>query len=87
MNNSDTSEAGTIARPEPLAIVPELATTAQAARLCNCDERTFRRWSRSGAAPAPVKLNGGTLVRYRRQELLDWIAAGWPRVNGRDGAR
>ncbi|HEY4759561.1 MAG TPA: helix-turn-helix domain-containing protein [Thermoguttaceae bacterium] len=58
-------------------IVPELLTTAEAARLLSMGERTLWRHSRSGAAPAPVKI-GGTLVRYRRSELLDWIEAGCP---------
>lgn len=62
-------------------IVPELLTTKEAARLVNCGERTLWRWSRSGIAPAPVKPNGS--VRYRRNELLKWIDAGCPRVDGR----
>lgn len=61
-------------------IVPELLTTAQAARLCGMGERTLWRHSRSGAAPAPVKIGGA--VRYRRSELASWIAAGCPRCDG-----
>ncbi len=66
-------------------IVPELLTTAQAARLLGIGERTLWRHSRSGAAPAPVTI-GGT-VRYRRAELLAWIVDGCPRVDGRDSQR
>ena len=62
-------------------IVPELLTAKEAARLCNIGERSLWRWSRSGIAPAPIKI-GGTAVRYRRDELLAWIAAGCPRVDG-----
>ncbi|MGO9110363.1 MAG: helix-turn-helix transcriptional regulator [Thermoguttaceae bacterium] len=65
--------------PTVETIVSELLTTAQAARLCGIGERTFWRHSRSGAAPAAVKI-GGT-VRYRRSELLSWIAAGCPRCD------
>jgi excisionase family DNA binding protein len=61
-------------------IVPELLTTAQAARLLGIGERTLWRHSRSGAAPAPVTI-GGT-VRYRRSELLAWIDDGCPRIDG-----
>jgi excisionase family DNA binding protein len=61
-------------------IVPELLTTAQAARLLGLGERTFWRHSRSGTAPAPVTI-GGT-VRYRRAELLAWVADGCPRIDG-----
>jgi predicted DNA-binding transcriptional regulator AlpA len=61
-------------------IVPALLTTAQGARLCGLGERTFWRHSRSGAAPAPVRIGGA--VRFRRSELLAWIAAGCPRCDG-----
>ena len=59
---------------------PELLTTAQAAKLCGLGERTFWRHAHSGAAPAPVRIGGST--RYRRSDLLAWIAAGCPRVDG-----
>ena len=55
-------------------IVPELLTTAEAARLCGIGERTLWRLSRSGMAPPPTKIGGS--VRYRRREYLDWIAGG-----------
>jgi len=64
------------------SILPELLTTAEAARLCHVGERTLWRWSRSGIAPAPVKIGGA--VRYRRSEYLDWIASGCPRVDRRE---
>lgn len=64
-------------------IIPELLTTRQAAALCGIGERTLWRWSRSGIAPAPVKI-GRSAVRYRRDEYLQWIADGCPRVAGRD---
>jgi excisionase family DNA binding protein len=69
--------------PTAETILPELLTTAEAARLCNIGERTFWRHSRSGAAPAPVRIGGA--VRYRRSELLAWIAAGCPRCDGGRG--
>jgi predicted DNA-binding transcriptional regulator AlpA len=61
-------------------IVPELLTAAEAARLCGLGERTFWRHTHSSAAPAPVRIGGST--RYRRSELLAWIAAGCPRSDG-----
>ena len=89
------SNAPTTATPTPQAlqpqaapgIIPELLTTAEAARLAGAGERTFWAWSRSGLAPAPLKIGHGTrpAVRYRRSELLAWIASGCPRVDGRDG--
>jgi predicted DNA-binding transcriptional regulator AlpA len=65
-------------------IAPQLLTAKEAAALVNCGERTLWRWSRSGVAPAPVKI-GASAVRYRRDEYLDWIAAGCPRCNARKG--
>ena len=49
-------------------IMPELLTTKQTAKLLGLGERTLWRYSRSGLAPAPVKvgialaLAGGALV-------------------------
>ena len=57
--------------------LPPLLTTKQTAKLCGCGERTLWRWSRSGIAPAPVKIGGGirAAVRFRRDEYLAWIAS------------
>jgi excisionase family DNA binding protein len=68
-----------VSKSEVTTIVPKLLTTREAAELLNCGERTLWRWSRSGIAPAPVRI-GGT-VRYRRDDLLAWIADGCPRVD------
>jgi predicted DNA-binding transcriptional regulator AlpA len=62
--------------------LPPLLTTKQAAALVACGERTLWRWSRSGVAPRPVKI-GASAVRYRRDEYLEWIDDGCPRVDGR----
>lgn len=63
----------------------ELMTTAQVAKLLSAGERTVWRWSRSGAMPAPLKLNPGRqgAVRFRRADILKWIADGCPRCDGR----
>ena len=63
------------------AAMSALITTAEAARISGFGERTFWRWSRSGVAPAPIKI--GSAVRYRRAEIIEWIAAGCPRVDGK----
>jgi excisionase family DNA binding protein len=64
-------------------IIPELLTTAEAAQLLNIGERTLWRHSHSGVAPAPVAI-GGT-CRYRRAEIMAWIAAGCTRIDRIDG--
>lgn len=65
--------------------LPALLTSKQAAALAGCGERTWWRWSRSGLAPAPVKIGSGVrpAVRFNRDELLQWISDGCPRVDGR----
>ena len=71
--------------PTAETITPELLTTAEAARLVNAGERTLWRWSRCGIAPRPIKIGAGKngAVRFRRDEYLEWIRAGCPRVDGR----
>ena len=54
----------------------ELLDVKDVAALLNCGARTVYRQSDAGRIPRPVKL--GALVRWRRAELLDWIAAGCP---------
>lgn len=46
------------------------------AALLDCSPRHCYRLADSGKLPAPLKL--GALVRWRRQEILDWLAAGCP---------
>jgi excisionase family DNA binding protein len=44
------------------------------AALLTCSARHVYRLADGGRLPAPVRL--GALVRWRRQELLDWLAGG-----------
>jgi predicted DNA-binding transcriptional regulator AlpA len=78
-----TSTAG------PAAIVAELLTCKEAARLAGVGERTWWSWTRSGLAPKPIAIGYGLrpAVRYRRAELLAWIASGCKPVDGRDAQR
>jgi predicted DNA-binding transcriptional regulator AlpA len=66
-------------KPTAAEIVPALLTTKQAAALASVGERTWWRWTRCGIAPPPVKIGGA--VRYRRDEVLQWIADGCPRCD------
>ena len=75
---------------ERLKAQVELMTTEQTAEMCNLGARTVWRWSRSGRMPAPLKLGDGRqgAVRFRRSEIMQWIAAGCPRVDGgQDGGQ
>lgn len=46
------------------------------AALLSVSPRTVRRMADSGAMPRPVKLS--SLVRWRRADLDQWLAAGCP---------
>ncbi len=60
-----------------------LLTEQQAADLVGVAYRTWRRWSRSGLAPTPIKIGRGVrpAVRYRRDELFQWVDDGCPVVD------
>ena len=64
-------------------ITPELLSTERAAELLSVGSRTLWRWSHGGRAPKPLRIAG--TVRYRRQDLLDWIEAGCPRLDRESG--
>jgi excisionase family DNA binding protein len=65
----DGSDAGSDAQPAML-------TVHDVARLLNCSARTVYRLCDSGRMPRPVKL--GALVRWPREVVEQWIAAGCP---------
>jgi predicted DNA-binding transcriptional regulator AlpA len=60
-----------------LAVEPLLLTAAQAAELCGLSLATWYRMASAGRCPAPVRLSRGC-VRWRAEELRDWINAGCP---------
>jgi len=63
---------------------PALLDVNQVAALLSCSPRHVYRLSDAGRLPSPVKL--GALVRWPRQAVLDWIAAGCPVVRNIRGA-
>ena len=67
--------------------LPLLLTTGEAAALAGIRERSWWRLSHSGRAPKPIKLTPGKqgLVRFRRDEIEAWVAAGCPRVDEKRG--
>jgi excisionase family DNA binding protein len=60
--------------PTELAALAALLDVRAAATLLGCSARHVYRLSDGGKMPAPRRL--GSLVRWSRQELLDWIAGG-----------
>jgi len=54
----------------------ELLDVRRVAALLDCSTRHVYRLADAGRMPRPVRL--GSLVRWRRAELEEWIAAGCP---------
>jgi len=66
----------------PLAESPARLLDVQAvAALLDCSTRHIYRLSDAGRMPAPVKL--GSLVRWSKLTIEDWIAAGCPNYRRR----
>ncbi|MCC5831107.1 MAG: helix-turn-helix domain-containing protein [Phycisphaeraceae bacterium] len=61
-------------------VLPAMLTIDQVARLLNCSTRTVYRLNDAGRMPRPVRL--GSLVRWNRSEIEQWIADGCPAVKG-----
>ena len=70
--------------PRPAVSAELLNAKAVAALLAGCSTRHLYRLVDAGKMPRPLKLGG--LVRWRRAEVLDWIAAGCPAVRTAKGA-
>jgi excisionase family DNA binding protein len=65
-------------RWQGISILESLLVTAkEAAALCSVSERTWRIWHSAGRIPRPVQI--GRTVRWRRDEISAWIAAGCTR--------
>jgi excisionase family DNA binding protein len=62
------------ALPPADAPAAQLLDVRAVAALLDCSPRHVYRLSDGGRMPAPRRL--GSLVRWSRQELLDWIAGG-----------
>lgn len=57
-----------------------LLSVDQLAKMLNCSTRHCYRLADADRMPRPVKL--GSLVRWRAEEIADWLAAGCPSTRG-----
>lgn len=71
-HSADASTVGQDPRPGISAAL--LDVRAVASLLGGCSVRHVRRLTDAGKLPQPVRL--GSLVRWRRAELEEWISAG-----------
>ena len=63
-------------KPQPIMPAELLDVRAVSELLGGCSTRHVYRLADAGRMPRPVKL--GSLVRWRRAELVAWINAGCP---------
>lgn len=59
-----------------------LITVEEFAKLMRTSVRSIWRWNSAHAIPKPVRV--GRAVRWRREEVMEWINAGCPSVTSRD---
>lgn len=57
----------------------ELLDCAGVAALLSISPKSVRRMAQAGRLPIPLRLTRG-IVRWRRRDLDDWLAAGCPSV-------
>lgn len=60
----------------PVAEPAKLLDVNQVGELLNCSPRHIYRLSDAGRMPKPLRL--GSLVRWNRDVINDWIASGCP---------
>jgi len=82
---TQTNVTGTDAGQDMPPVESALLDVEQVAALLRCSTRTVYRLADAGKMPRPVKL--GSLVRWRRGEILDWIAEGCPAVRAVKGGQ
>ena len=74
---------GSSTRPAPVANTHEapalLLTADDLARELRVSLRTLRTMDAGGRLPRPIRPGGGRSLRWRRSEIVEWIAAGAPR--------
>lgn len=58
-------------------VAPILFTTREAAAFCMISESNWYKLNRNGYVPKAVRI--GTMYRWRKSDLMDWVAAGCPK--------
>ena len=61
-----------------LTFEPDLIDAEAAAAIVGVGRRTWYRYVENGDVPQPVRFGGS--VKWRREEIDEWIRAGCPRV-------
>lgn len=69
----------TISNEKPVIAEAELISVRKVAELLGCSSRHIYRLCDAGKMPRPIKL--GTLVKWRRSELVKWLDSNCPAVS------
>ena len=64
---------------------PLLLSIEDVARLCSCSIRHIEKRRKEGSMPATVPLGGKRLIRWRREDIVRWIAEGCPATQNAGG--
>jgi predicted DNA-binding transcriptional regulator AlpA len=72
-------------QPPPPPPPAELLDVNDMGAVLRCSPRTVYRQADAGRIPPPLKL--GALVRWRREVVNDWLAAGCPPIRQVKGGR
>jgi len=62
-----------------------LITVEEFAELMRTSVRSIWRWNSAHSLPKPVRV--GRAVRWRREEVMEWIKAGCPSTSSRENDR
>ena len=54
--------------------LPDIATRRQVAEYTQTSVPTLARWAYEGKGPKSIRLGGGNAVRYRREDVMAWLA-------------
>ena len=77
MDNDEVDETAGGNQGKGKRIAPILYTTKEAAAFCMISESNWYKLNRKGYIPKPVRI--GTMYRWRKNDLVDWVAAGCPK--------
>ena len=78
MTASTKTTGDRLAGRDRAPVDPALLDVRAVAAMLACAARTVYRLADAGRLPSPVRV--GTLVRWRRADLDNWLAAGCPAV-------
>ena len=63
-------------REKPSGCNPLLLNVTEVADLCGLSPKSIRRLARNGVLPRGLRI--GRSVRWRREEIEEWVSAGCP---------